>query len=89
MLEWNSNLKQQKCSRNNSVVWTSGYNAKPTEVYLRHFYLRNHFSYLSISISLFVIIFYPLNVNIFYDFDRKICKILAINYCCDALLNIL
>ena len=56
---------------------------------LRHFYLRNHFSYLSISISLFVIIFYSFNVNIFYDFDRKICKILVINYCCDALLNTL
>ena len=25
----------------------------------------------------------------FYNFDRKICKILVINYCCDALLNIL
>ena len=25
----------------------------------------------------------------FYNFDRKICKILVINYCCEALLNIL
>ena len=54
-----------------------------------HFYLKNHFSHLSISISLFVIIFYSFDVNIFYDFDRKICKMLVINYCCDALLNIL
>ena len=58
---------------------------QPSSYHLR----RNDISYLSISIFLFLIIFYPFNVNIFYDFDRKICKILVINCCCDALLNIL
>ena len=62
--------------------------ARSNELRIFHFYLRNHLSYLSISISILVIIFTHL-MQKFLSFLIERLLNLVVNYYCDALLNIL